>query len=173
MFPLWEFKHGEWYSLYSVPSFPWYIGMGWREGIQAWGVVWFGMFLHCPFCPMVHWDGMDSRNSAMGRGMVWDVPTLSLLSQGTLGWDGHWEFRHGEWYGLGCFYSVPSFPWYIGMGWTEEIQAWGVVRFGIFLLCLFLPMVHWDEMDSGNSGMESGMVWGVPTLSLPSHDTLG
>ena len=37
----------------------------------------------------------------------------------------------------------------------------------MFPLCLFLPTVHWDEMDSGNSGVGSGTVWDVPTLSLP------
>ena len=56
--------------------------------MQAWGVVQFGMFPLHPFLPMVHWDGMDSRNAGMRGGTVWDVPTSSLPSQGTLGWDG-------------------------------------------------------------------------------------
>ena len=40
------------------------------------------------FLPMVHWDGMDSRDAGIRGGTVWDVPTPSLPSQGTLGWDG-------------------------------------------------------------------------------------
>ena len=41
-----------------------------------------------PSLPMVHWDGMDSRDAGIRGGTVWDVPTLSLPSYGTLGWDG-------------------------------------------------------------------------------------
>ena len=41
-----------------------------------------------PFLPMVHWDGMDIRDADMRGGTVWDVPTPSLPSHGTLGWDG-------------------------------------------------------------------------------------
>ena len=37
----------------------------------------------------------------------------------------------------------------------------------------FLPIVHWDGMDSGNSGMGSGTAWDVPNQSLPSLGTLG
>ena len=46
-------------------------------------MVQFGMFALHPFLPMVHWDGMDSRNAGMGGGTVWDVPILSLVHWGT------------------------------------------------------------------------------------------
>ena len=194
----WGYRHGGWYRLgcsHFVPSFPWYIGMGWTVGIQAWGVVQVGMFPLRPFLPMVHWDGMDSGDTGMGGGTGWDVPTSSLPSHGTLGWDGQWGYRHGGWnvptsslpsygtlgwdgqwgyrhggwYRLGCSHFVPSFQWYIGMGWTVGIQAWRVVQVGMFPLRPFLPMVHWDGMDSGNTGMGSGTGWDVPMSSLPSH----
>ena len=32
----------------------------------------------------------------------------------------------------------------------------------------FLPVVHWDGMDSTNAGMRGGTVWDVPTPFLPS-----
>ena len=172
----WECRHGEQYRLgcsQSVPSFPRYIGMGWTVGIQAWGAVQVGMFPVRPFLPTVHWDGMDGGNTGMGSGTGWDVPSPSLPSHGTLGWDGRWEYRHGEWCRLGYSHSVPSFPRYIGMGWTVGIQAWGVVQVGMFPVRPFLPTVHWDGMDSGNTGMGSGAGWDVPTPSLPSHGTLG
>ena len=51
-------------------------------------MVQFGMFPLHPFLPRVHWDGMDSRNVGIRGGTVWDVPTSSLPSHGTLGWDG-------------------------------------------------------------------------------------
>ena len=125
-------------------------------------------------------------------GTVCDVPTPFLPSHGT-GWavgcrhEGwyslaplfhgtlEWDVQAWGWYSLGCSHSVPSFPWYIGMGWTvgcrhDSIQctlgwqAWRVVQFGMFPLCPFLPMVHWDGMD-----MKGGTVLDVPTLALPSH----
>ena len=44
--------------------------------------------------------------------------SLATLFHGTLGWDGQW---------------------YAGMG---------VVQFGMFPLCPFFPMEHWDGVDS-------------------------
>ena len=44
-------------------------------------------------------------------GTVWDVPTLSLPSRGTLRWNGQWDAvgcRHGGWYSLGLSHSVPG-----------------------------------------------------------------
>ena len=77
-----------------TPSFPWYMGMGWTVRIQA--------------C----------------SGAGWEVPTRSLPSHGTLGWDGQWGYRHA------------------------------VVQVGKFPLGPFLPMVHWDGMDSRGTGMQ-------------------
>ena len=36
----------------------------------------------------------------------------------------------------------------------------------MFPLCPFLPMVHWDEIDRGNSGMWSGTGWDLPISSF-------
>ena len=41
-----------------------------------------------------------------------------------------------------------------------------MVQFGMFPLYPFLPMVHWDRMDSRNAGMGGVQFGNVPTLSL-------
>ena len=61
-------------------------------------------------------------NGGMRDGAVWDVPTLSLPSHGALGWDGQCDAGMRA----GTVYSVPSFPWYIRMGWTvgSKHEGW-------------------------------------------------
>ena len=62
-------------------------------------MVQFGMF---PLCPMVQdrqWD------PAWGVVQFWDVPTLSLPSHGTLGWDGQWDAGMPR--GGGIVWDVP------------------------------------------------------------------
>ena len=70
---------------HSVPSFPWYIRMGWTVGCRY------------------------------GGGTVCDVPTLSVPSHGTLGWDGQWDagMRVVQ---FGMFPLCALVPWYIRMG---------------------------------------------------------
>ena len=66
----------------------------------------FGMFPLHPFLPRLHWVGMDTRNAGIRGGTVWDAPTLSLPSYGTL---------------VVQFGMFPFCPWYSGvhdgMGW--------------------------------------------------------
>ena len=99
IFPVYLLK--PWFNLYVTPflrpdttpvdtqKVPTQLHVG-NSGMQ------FGMFLLCPFLPMVHWDRMDRGNSGLGSGTVCDVPTLSLPSHGTLGWNGQY-CRYGEW----------------------------------------------------------------------------
>ena len=73
------------------------------------------------------------------------VPTLSLPSHGTLGWDGQWDAGMGG----GTVWDVLTLSLYSHgtLGWDgvdSGIQACGVVKFGMFPLCPFLHMVHWE-----------------------------
>ena len=38
---------------------------------------------------------------------------------------------------------------------------------------LFLPVVQWDGMDSRDTDVESGTHWDFPSVSFPSHGTVG
>ncbi len=74
---------------------------------------------------------------------------------------------------LGCSRAVHSFPRYSRMGWTVGIGVVWMGLLGMFPRCPILPTVHWDGMDSGDRGSVDGTAWDVPTLSNPSHGTLG
>ena len=68
-----------------------------------------GVPLHCTVASRVkHWDGMDSGDTGM------------------------------QWCRLGSSHSVPSFPWYIGMGWTVGLQACSSGNLPL------LPFVNWN-----------------------------
>ena len=53
----------------------------------------------------------------------------------------------------------------IRLGWMDQC--------GIFRLCPFLPIVHWDGMDSWDKCRMDGTAWDIPLMSIPSHSTLG
>ena len=59
------------------------------------------------------------------------------------------------------------------MGWTVGILIWRVVHVGTSLVGLFLPVVQWDGMDSRDTDVESGTRWDFPSVSFPSHGTVG
>ena len=64
---------------------------------------------------------------------------------------------------VGCFHSVPFFPWYSGIGWTEGIRAWGVVA-----TCLDVPT--WSLSSHGTLGLACGVVypwWDTTIVFLP------
>ena len=73
---------------HSVHCVPWYSGTGWTVGMEVLRVGCFRTFPFCPLCPMVQWDGMDSWDSGSESGMLYDVPILSIVSHGTVGWEG-------------------------------------------------------------------------------------
>ena len=79
-----------------------------------------------------------------------NIFNLSLVIHGTLEWDGQWGLMHGGRYRLGHSQPVPSYQWYIGMGWTLGIYAWWRVQVGIFPTCPFLPvlMVNGASLDA-------------------------
>ena len=87
----------------------------WNGGI---GMGHFGTFPFCPLLPMVQWDGIDSWDGGIVNGTLWDIPTLSIASHGTMGWDGQLGWGYCEWDTLGHSHSVHCFPWYNGMGLT-------------------------------------------------------
>ena len=82
-----------------------------------------GKFPLGPFLPMVHWDGMDSGDTDMQWFRYGKFPLVSLPSHGTLVMRMDSGDTDMQWFRLGSSHSVPSFPWYIGMGWTVGIQA--------------------------------------------------
>ena len=93
-------------------------------------VVQFVMFPLHSFRPMVR-DGQWDAGTRGGT--VW--PLYSMV---------HWDGMGSGMQARGVVQFGPSIPWYIGMGWT----GLGVVQFGMFPLCPFLPMAHWDRVDS-------------------------
>ena len=90
-----DMERGIVWDVSTVPSFPW----GSRHG----GWYSLGCSHSVPSFPW--YTGLDGAD--MGGGTGRDVPTLSLASHGTLGWDG-WTLgcRHEWWYSLGCSHSV-------------------------------------------------------------------
>ena len=71
------------------------------------------------------------------------------------------------------FESVHCVPWYNGTGLTVGIVVLRVGCFMTFPFCPLCPMVQWDRKDSWDSGIESGMPWDLPILSIVSHGTVG
>ena len=95
---------------------------GMDSGIQACGLVQFGVFRLCPFLPMVQWDGM--------------------------GWDGQWDT--GMWGGsVGCSHSVPSFPWYNGWdGLWDQFEMFPLCPWYIgYMMGWTVDTVSWSEQD--------------------------
>ena len=86
----------------------------WDAGMRG-GTVW-------PLYSMVHWD------AGTRGGTVW--PLYSMV---------HWDGMGSGMQARGMVQFGHSIPWYIGMGWT----GLGVVQFGMFPLCPFLPMAGW------------------------------
>ena len=89
----------EWHNLQEVKT-----NFGQSKYRYKSGIYRLGIFPVCPTLPMVHWDGMDSKDTGMRVVQVGNSPSLSYsFSKVHLGIN-----RYSKWDRSGCSHFDPS-----------------------------------------------------------------